>query len=258
MQASPVKQVLGKVLWLLALALGMVVLFGTAALLAAAAVAWWKGTPLTSAQNIYLGIICGLVVVLFVSIFHLKREIVLLPYQDRKTLMDRIKQHLLGLGYHVASEGEEELVFHPPFQSWLLGGRVVVQFGNDSARVTGPKMYLETLRNHLRLQSHIGDLRSSIRDTQVLDDQLLRRLQIGLRIPREMWPEIESQVLEVLTREGAELVCDVNIMAHSERGMSRAKVELPIRDWLTQRGLKAEFHRDKLTRAEKEPIAPAQ
>ena len=235
------------VLWLLGLSLGMLLLFALTVLVAGVVVYLIKGTPLTSPQNISLGLICALVVTLFLTIFHLKKEIILLPYQDRPSLRARVKKEMQGLGYQVLTDSDGELTFIPPFHSWLMGGRVRVELQDGSARITGPKVYLEMLRNNLRIQSHVDDLRASIRDSRILQvDQLLKRIQLNMRLTPDQLPGIQQGIIEVLAKEGTEVFCDVNIMAQNEQGMWQRQVELPIRDWLQKQGIKAEISREKL------------
>lgn len=232
----------------LGLTVGLLLLFGATVVVAGLIVSWMKGTPLTDPQNVYLGIICGLVAVLFISIFHFKQEMVLLPFHDRHALTERVQKGLETLGYQLVSQSEEELLFRPSFQSWLLGGFIRVQLKGDSARLLGPKVYLEMLRQNIRLQSHITDMRSKIVDSRQLeDDQLLKRLEIcNLRVAKEQWQALHDHVLEVLAGEGAEVICNVSILAQQEKGIRRLKTELPIRQWLNEQNIIAEIHREKI------------
>jgi hypothetical protein len=238
---------LRKVLWLFALCLGLILLFGLCILLVGLILYWLEGTAISSAQSIYVGTICGLVVLLFLSVFHLKREIVLLPYHDRAAFVGSLENNLQEMGYQAVKQSEEELLYSPPFHSWLLGGKIRVEVKDDSARIVGPKVYLEMLRSKLRVQSHLKDLTRTLRDSQHLHlNQALKRLEIRMRITREQWPAVYREVIEVLAKEGALIVCDVNILAQHEKGIEQRSVELPIRGWLQQQGIEAKWSRERV------------
>jgi hypothetical protein len=226
--------------------LGLILLFGLCILLVGLILYWLEGTAIFSAQSIYVGTICGLVVLLFLSVFHLKREIILLPYHDRAGFVGSLENNLQEMGYQAVRQNEDELLFSPSFHSWLLGGKIRVEVKDDSARIVGPKVYLEMLRKKLRVQSHLKDLRT-LRDSQQLHlNQALKRLEIRMRITREQWPAVYREVIEVLAKEGSLIVCDVNILAQNEKGFEQRNVELPIRGWLQQQGIEAKWSRERV------------
>ena len=51
------------------------------------------------AMALTLGVLCGLVVWLFVAVFHLKREPLLLSFTDREAFVEHLGGELVELGY---------------------------------------------------------------------------------------------------------------------------------------------------------------
>jgi hypothetical protein len=100
--------------------------------LVACAVAWLLGTPVTSALGIYSGVICGLIAFLFVAAFHIRRD----------------RAHGSG----------SRTVFRPSFHSFLFGGKIDVRFEAQTARMTGPKVCLESLWRNLRLAQQVEEV----------------------------------------------------------------------------------------------------
>jgi hypothetical protein len=64
-----------------------------------------------------------------------------------------------------------------------------------------------------------------------------------MRVPWEHWQDIYNEVIDPLAQEGAEILCDVNILATSDGAIRENTVELVIRESLAQRGIKAEIHK---------------
>lgn len=245
MQPGPMK--LLRLVRVVVLALPILLIFAFTVSLVAGVVSWFRDTSLTSPENLCLGILCGLVVWLFVAIFHLKQDSLNLHCPDRRGFTANVRALLEELGYEAVMSGQERLLFTPSFHSLLFGGGIHVTFEGDSAQVAGPKMYLEMLRNRLRLQSHVENLQKVIQDQRDRKgDRILKRVQISLRVSAEQWQAVREEVLEALRGKGADVVCDVNILAHCEAGIHENVVEEGIRDWLTTQNLKAEIHKEPL------------
>jgi len=236
---------LGAVLRVVVLAIPVLLLFGVTALIVAPLVSWGAGVGITSPESISLTLICGLVLWLFVAIFHINRETIVLPLLSRQVFIQKAREQLEHLGYEVKTQTGDSLVCAPAFRSFLFGGNIQVATQNGLATLTGPKVYLERLRQHLRMQSLVEKVQQQHRDVQRRQgEQLLKRVQISMRLPREQLQDIATEILEVLAHEGAELVCDVNVLAQSERGIRESILEELVREWLKQRGIKAEIHKD--------------
>lgn len=59
-----------------------------------------------------------------------------------------------------------------------------VELSDTSARLLGPKVYLEILRRRLRVEHHLDKLQQSFLDHKRREgEQLLRRVQVCLQVP---------------------------------------------------------------------------
>jgi hypothetical protein len=72
-------------------------------------------------------------------------------------------------------------------------------------------------------------------------------------VPGATWPEVYRKIIAVLSREDAEVVCDINILAQSEHGIRDSMIELGVREWLRQKDIKADIHKEPLNAPEPEP-----
>jgi hypothetical protein len=77
----------------------------------------------------------------------------------------------------------------------------------------------------------------------VKGERRLNRVRVIMRVPWENWQDIYNEVIDPLAQEGAEILCDVNIVAQSDGGIKENTVELVIRESLSQRGIKAEIQK---------------
>lgn len=66
------------------------------------------------------------------------------------------------------------------------------------------------------------------------------RLNI-LSVPWDQWNDVYNEVIDPLAKEGADLHCQVIIIAQSDAGIRENTVELGIKESLSQRGIKAEI-----------------
>jgi len=71
----------------------------------------------------------------------------------------------------------------------------------------------------------------------------LNRVRIVLRISWENWNDIYNEVIDPLAQEGANILCDVNIVAQGDAAIRENTVELVIREALSQRGIKAQIEK---------------
>lgn len=124
----------------------------------ACGVAWLLGSPVNGGRGIYTGVICGLIAWLFVAAFHIRRERLVLAYEDREEFRARLQGQLEELGYYRARETGDRAVFRPAFHSFLFGGKIEVHLEEQTARMTGPKVCLESLWRNLRLTQQVEEV----------------------------------------------------------------------------------------------------
>jgi hypothetical protein len=191
-------------------------------------------------------VICGLIAGLFVVVFHVKKESTLIPFKNRQDFLAACHVVLKDLGYEVAAKSDDHLVSWPSFRALLLGGRIDIQPFANEARINGPKMFVEILRSRLRLHSHIAGVEQTMRDSRAirLGDRRLKRIQISLRSTPAQWDDVGKAVVRKLVEEGAEVFCEIHLMAQSDEGIRASVIENSIRAWLQQQHIHAEIHKD--------------
>jgi hypothetical protein len=219
------------------------------------------GASTVLTDNLTLAVLCGLVVWLFLAIFHIRTETLRLPVPDRRIFLRRLVPLLEDLGYDVTPQGTTGLVSRPGFRSLLLGGSVQVQVEGDTARVVGPKVFVELLRRRLRMQSYMDRAQQPARDGRHRPtERLLKRVELSVRLTGGPGAAVYDEILQALAGEGAEVVCDLHILAQSETGIRETVVE-ELRDALGKRGLTPEIRKDfpqwEITAASSDPRAGA-
>ncbi len=224
-----------------ALALVFVAVFAGTTGGIALVLSWLRGADFAARENLVLGMICGLVVWLFVAVFHLRREALLWHFSHKDFFLVRITRALTDLGYELVAHGTEHLRFRPSFWAFLLGGDVLVTIGKRSAKFSGPKVSLERLRHQLRWQNHLQHSRRNCQERRA--DKHYKRVQLTLRLPLEPWPNVYRHVVQVLAEE-AELICDLHIMAQSDDGVRESTLESIIHPWLEDKGIAVEIHKN--------------
>jgi hypothetical protein len=222
----------------LVLTLLLVALFWVVAFLLVLVPAWLHGLPTTANGLLSRGAVCGLIAALFVAVFHIRREVIRLPVQRRATFVERLKLHLGELGYTGLEEGPDQLVFRPSFGSLLFGAGIRVELAATSATLTGPKVYLELLRRRLRLQSYLAPAERA--------ERLLRRVELSMRLSPEQLPRLRHEIVGALRVAGAEVACQVIILARSEAGIRDAAVDEALQDWVKTPGVAVEVHKEQL------------
>jgi hypothetical protein len=241
----------------LLLVLVLLAAFAVPAVLAALLAARLGDTAPDDPVNLAVGAVCGLIAWLFIAVFHFKMETVTLVFPDRGSFTRTVTAHLNELGFLQHARTEGELVFRPTFQS-LAVGRVRVQVDGDAARVTGPKVSLERLRKRLRVACHLENASRVCDGRPRLGENILRRVQLSLRVSGEQWRGIAHEVTQVLANEGAEVLCDVNILAHSDAGLREDVVDRLVLDRLRRRSIPVVVLKEQVHAARAaEPAAPA-
>ena len=72
-------------------------------------------------------------------------------------------------------------------------------------------------------------------------ERRLSRVRVKMRVPWQHWHDIYNEVIDPLAQEGADMLCDVVIVAKGDCTIRENTVELGIKESLSQRGLKAEI-----------------
>ena len=70
-------------------------------------------------------------------------------------------------------------------------------------------------------------------------ERRLSRVRIQMRISWENWNDIYNEVIDPLAKEGADVLCDLNILAKGDDMIRENTVELGIKESLSQRGIDA-------------------
>lgn len=229
---------------ILAVSVNTLLVFGLTTLVAAFLVSCLHGNALATPVNFYLGIICGLIISLFISIFYIKRESISLPVHDPAAFLSRVRSEIEDLGYELKSTSPQHLQFKPPFQSTLLGGGFQVELKGDRARVTGPKVYLEKLRYRLRMQSHIGNVQKNAAEICLpVPGKCLQHVHLSLKIDGPQWQSLHQDVLALLDRLGAQVSCAMQFQVQCDQPSST--IELQVRDLIKKHGLQTKTSSQK-------------
>jgi hypothetical protein len=212
-------------------------------------VAWYRGEPGPTTAGAVAGAICALAVLLFVIVFHFRRETVVLPVEDRRAFLRRLGGQLEEMGYRVSLTGAGRLVGRPAFHSLLFGGLIEVRLGDERASLSGPKVYLEVLRRRLRVHNHLEQVPHALAAVRRRQGaRLLRAVRLRLELPGELLPEVYHQLAGALTREGATLHCELCVHASSEKGLREPAFQAGVLDWLAEQQIPVEL--------DKEPLVP--
>ncbi len=234
----------GMLLRVAVLTLPVLLLFTATVLPLALLLTGLPGASSEFCDNLLRAVLCGLVVWLFLAVFHIRTESVRLPVPDPRTFAQRVTHVLQELGYEVSRQGEDRIVSRPGFRSLLLGGGVLVQLEGTTARVTGPKLFIEILRRRVRMQSFIERAQHPTReDRHRPAERLLKRVEISLRLEGSRAPLVHEQVMAALTGEGAQVVCELHILAQSDAGLRETAIEA-LRDRLQENGVAADIRKD--------------
>ena len=75
----------------------------------------------------------------------------------------------------------------------------------------------------------------------VKGERRLSRVRIAMRVPWDNWNDIYNEVIDPLAKEGAEVYCEVVIIAKGDTMIRENTVELGIKESLSQRGIEADI-----------------
>ncbi|MBI2825945.1 MAG: ATP-binding protein [Planctomycetia bacterium] len=72
-------------------------------------------------------------------------------------------------------------------------------------------------------------------------ERRLSRVRVAMTVPWENWNDIYNEVIDPLAKEGADVRCDVVVIAKGDDAIRENTVELGIRESLSQRGIEADI-----------------
>jgi len=72
-------------------------------------------------------------------------------------------------------------------------------------------------------------------------ERRLSRVRVAMRVPWDNWNDIYNEVIDPLAKEGAEVICEVVVLAKGEAAIRENTVELVIKESLSQRGIEADI-----------------
>jgi predicted AAA+ superfamily ATPase len=75
----------------------------------------------------------------------------------------------------------------------------------------------------------------------VQGERRLSRVRVAMNVPWENWNDIYNEVIDPLAKEGADVRCEVVIIAKGDAAIRENTVELGIRESLGQRGIQADI-----------------
>src|SRR5262245_44591557 len=79
--------------------------------------------------------VCALIVWLFIIVFHLRHETLVMPFTQREQFIAKTKTVLHEMGYVLAGQQADELTFRPRFNAYLLGGCIIVTLDLQVAKL---------------------------------------------------------------------------------------------------------------------------
>jgi len=75
----------------------------------------------------------------------------------------------------------------------------------------------------------------------VKGERRLNKVRIDMYVPWDQWNDVYNKVIDPLAKEGADLLCQVIVIAKGDAAIRENTVELGIRESLSQRGIKADI-----------------
>ena len=228
--------------FLLVSLLTIVLLIGTT-LLIAFSIAWLRDGDWNSPQYLSIGMVCGLIVWLFVAVFHLRRETQSMPFSQRDQFIAKTKSVLQEMGYALTSQHAGTLTFRPRFHSYLFGGRIQLAFEGQEARLTGPKVSLEIFRRCFRVLNHVRRVQLYLQEHRKFTDNVIKRVELRLRLDPDQLQAVRKNIIGLLEKE-ADVVCELNLLVQSDKGIREDLLEFQVREWLQQQGIDCDIHKD--------------
>lgn len=206
--------------------------------------AWWRDAD--DVPNLILGVICSLIIWLFIAVFHLSKEKLIVPVADAKTFLAQMSVLLDEMGYQVVGQNENTLFTRPRFNAFLFGGGVRVYLDRNRAVLAGPKISVEILRRRLRLVQHLFRVHGVLEGPRKTGEQLLKRIEITLRVKPEQLVDVRTNIVEPLCKTG-EVVCDLHLLVTSADGVRESMIEQQVRPWAQKNEIQCEIHKHHST-----------
>ena len=220
----------------------VVVLTGTT-LVISYLISCFRDGPWDDPQYLYTGFVCGLIVWLFVAVFHLRRETQTMQFSQREQYLAKAKSVLQEMGYALVAQQGWTLTYRPKFQSYLAGGAIHLELENQEARITGPRVSLDIFRRCFRLLNHVQRVQLYLQDHRKFTDNIIKRVELRLRLRPDQFQAVRSNIIEVLEKD-AKVICELNLLVQSEHGIRENILEFQIREWLEQNGIDCVMHKD--------------
>lgn len=218
-------------------------------LLVAWIVSFLRGGDPSRGDNVLIGLVCSLIALLFIGVFHLRKETVQLRVSDRDKFQLRMQKILEDLGYQWVHMTERHWRARPHFRAFLFGDGVSFKIEGNRASITGPRLSLELIRRRYRMASHLDKVQQSISDSRHrVAETYLKRLELSLRLEAHHMEDFQRRIADVLGQHGTLLV-DVQLMLISEDGMPESLWSREMKRWLDENKIHYEFHRDHTQRA---------
>ena len=217
-------------------------LTGTA-LLIAFSIGWLYDDDWSSPRLLAIGSVCAMIAWLFVAVFHLRRETQTMPFSQREQFAIKATAVLGEMGYTLVARKPGAMFFRPSFHSYLFGGGIQIAIGEKEAKLTGPKVSLELFRRCFRVVNHIQRVHQYLQDHRKITENVLKRVELQLRLEPDQLAAVRTNVIELLEKEG-DVFCELNLMVHSENGIREDLIEFQIREWLERKGIECSIHKD--------------
>jgi hypothetical protein len=238
----------GIIRFLLVSLLTFILLIG-ATLLIACVIAWLRNGEWNSPQYLSMGMVCVMIVLLFVAVFHLRRETQRVPFSQREQFVAKAKTVLQEMGYALRWQRSNAMAFRPRFHEYLFGGGIHLAVHNQEARVTGPKVSLDIFRRCFRLLNHVQHVQLRLQENRKLTENVIKRLELRLRLGPDQFEAVRKNIIEFLQQD-AEVVCELNLLVQGEKGIREDILDFRIREWLHREGIHCEIHKDLVHFAE--------
>ena len=220
----------------------VVVMTGTT-LIISYLISCFRDGPWDEPHYLYTGFVCGLIVWLFVAVFHLRRETQTMQFSQREQFLAKAKSVLQEMGYAVVSQQGLTLTYRPKFHSYLAGGAIHLVLDNQEAKITGPKVSLDIFRRCFRLLNHVQRVQLYLQDHRKVTDNIVKRVELQLRLRPDQFQAVRTNIIEVLQKD-ATVVCELNLHVNSEQGIRENTLEFQIREWLEQNGIDCDMRKD--------------
>ena len=109
--------------------------------------------------------------------------------------------------------------------------------------MAGPKMSLEIFRRCFRLLNHVQRVQLYLQEHRKITDNVIKRAELRLRLNPDQLQAVRKNIIDLLEKE-ATVVCELNLLVQSERGIREDTLEFQVREWLHQQGIDCDIHKD--------------